>query len=34
MDTCGLEHAVISDGKEKHDEDHSYRDNRVLEHPV
>ena len=29
-----LEHAVISDGKENHDEDHAHRNNRMLEHPV
>jgi hypothetical protein len=29
-----LEHAVISDGKENHDEHRAHREKRVLEHPV
>jgi len=30
----GLEHAVISDGKEKYDEDRGHRENRVMKHPI
>jgi hypothetical protein len=34
MATLGLEHAVISDGKKKHDEYGGHRENRMMKHPM
>jgi hypothetical protein len=33
-DYVGLEHAVISDGKEKHDEYRRHGENRMMKHPI